>query len=210
MRVSLNFSNMNDGNFVVFCRLVYERMKGNPAFPKLPVDLEIFLATIVQFEAAMIDALDSKKAIAVRNKIREKLVKMVRQLGHYVEGVAEDAAAVYSAGFDLAYKTRQPGRPLPGTTIRKVERGPNSGTLAVSIRPIPRSAGKVKFYELRHAPMGTDGLDGEWTVLQPTVTARWPVPVPNLKPGTLDAFQVRAIGILGFTDWSDSFTFMCT
>jgi len=32
--------------------------------------------------------------------------------------------------------------------------------------------------------------------------------VRNLKPGTIYAFQARALGKLGYTDWSDSATRM--
>ena len=34
--------------------------------------------------------------------------------------------------------------------------------------------------------------------------------VTGLTPGTIYAFQVRAMGRLGYTDWSDSATRMCT
>jgi hypothetical protein len=37
-----------------------------------------------------------------------------------------------------------------------------------------------------------------------------PFAVNGLTPGTTYAFQVRVRGPLGYTDWSDSVTFMCT
>jgi len=33
--------------------------------------------------------------------------------------------------------------------------------------------------------------------------------ISNLTPGATYAFQVRALGRLGYTDWSDSMTFIC-
>ena len=33
--------------------------------------------------------------------------------------------------------------------------------------------------------------------------------IDNLTPGSSYVFQVRALGKLGYTDWSDSMTFIC-
>jgi Fibronectin type III domain len=91
--------------------------------------------------------------------------------------------------------------------IPKVDHGAISGELRVWMPPSRR---KVLHYRLRHAPLDAEGIPiREWA--ETTVTSsQGPVCIKNLKPGTAYAFQVRALGKLGFTDWSDTVTKMCT
>jgi hypothetical protein len=185
-------------------------MKGNPKFPKSPVDLDVFNATVGLYDAGITRALDgSKKAISERNRLREEVIKMVTQLGHYVSHMSEDLATLYTSGFQPAYKSRRLPQALPKPAIRKVDHGPNSGTLLVWITPISRDSGRVNCYELRRAEMAGDAIAGDW-IVQPSTTARFPISIQNLKPGAIYAFQVRALNQCGYTDWSDSATFMCT
>ena len=75
---------------------------------------------------------------------------------------------------------------------------------------MPRSLRKIIKYDLRHAPVDAEGVPtGEWTETLVT-SSQHPVLIKNLKPGTVYVFQVRALGKLGQTDWSDSVTKMCT
>jgi hypothetical protein len=210
MKVSLDFNNVKDADLVLFCRGVYKGMKGNRKFPKSPVDLEVFKGVVDRYDAAITKAMDGgKKAISERNKLREEVIKLLPQLGHYVAAIAEDSETVYSAGFEPAYKLRRLPQSLPTTSIRKIDHGPISGTLDVWITPISRSFGKVSYYELRRTETNDGALIGEWT-LQQSMTARFPIRIKNLKPGTVYAFQARAVGKSGLTDWSDSATFMCS
>ncbi len=195
---------------MIFCRGVYTRMKGNREFPKPPIDLNVFKATVDLYDAAITHAFDgSKKAISARNRLRAEVIKLLRQLGHYVGDSTEDVATVYSSGFEPAYKLRRLPQPLPKPGIAKIDHGPNSGALRVWITPISRQFGRVSFYELRRAEMDGDAIISDW-IVQPSMTARFPISIPNLKPGTVYAFQAPAITPDCFTDWSDSGTFMCT
>lgn len=211
MKVSLNFSNVKDTDLSSKFNAIGRKMKVNiRLFPNTPVDLEDFLALVDEYRHAITEAVDgSKKAIHQRNKLREQAIKMATQLGHYVGYVADgDLETVYSAGFDPAYKYRLLPKPLPKTGIKKVVRGPNSGTALVYMIPIPRSKGKVVYYELRYA--GNSGTEvGEFTII-PTPVARFPIPVKDLTPGTIYIFQVRATNKIGFNEWSDPVSFMAT
>ncbi|HYR84773.1 MAG TPA: fibronectin type III domain-containing protein [Terriglobia bacterium] len=89
-------------------------------------------------------------------------------------------------------------------SILKVDQG-NTGQLLVSIKPLP----KARSYELRYASLGAGGMPSPWATATFT-SARTAAPVNSLTPGTTYAFQVRALGRLGYTDWSDSATRMCT
>lgn len=61
-------------------------------------------------------------------------------------------------------------------------------------------------YELRYA-VDTNGAPTEWTLVLVT-SAKSAVSIKPLTPGTIYAFQVRGLGKLGYTDWSDSVTRM--
>ena len=56
-------------------------------------------------------------------------------------------------------------------------------------------------------PLGSDGKPVSWTELSPLTVIR-SITVNGLTPGTLYAFQMRALGRAGYTNWSDSVTRM--
>jgi hypothetical protein len=211
MRVSLNFTNVKDTDlWGKFKRISYKMKLNIRLFSKTPVDLDDFAALVDEYHHATVAAMDgSKKAISQRQKLRGQATKMARQLGHYVEDVADgDLEKIYAAGFEPAYKYRLLQQALPKTGIKKVVHGPNSGTALVYIIPISRSKGKVAHYELGYAEQTGDVI-GEFTTI-PTPVARFPIPVKNLTPGTIYIFQARAFNNIGLTDWSDPVSFMAT
>ena len=66
----------------------------------------------------------------------------------------------------------------------------------------------AKSYDLRYGVVA-NGTAATWTSV-PVPTIKTAVSVTGLTPGTIYAFQVRALGKFGYTDWSDSATSMCT
>ena len=63
-------------------------------------------------------------------------------------------------------------------------------------------------YELRYGLVGNGGAPpATWTTLPLAGTKT--VTLNNLTPGASYAFQVRGLGQLGYSDWSDSATFIC-
>jgi len=93
---------------------------------------------------------------------------------------------------------------LPPASILKVEHG-NSGELLVTIKSLPRA----RAYDVRYAsvPAG-GGTPATWTT-DTFASAKIAVPIRGLTPGTNYAFQVRAFGKAGYTDWSNSVTRFC-
>jgi hypothetical protein len=210
MKVALDFNNVKPPDLVVKFRYIGEQMTTNVAtFPKPPVAIVVFLAKVDELNRAIVLAMDSKKAISLRDKLQHEVTKMATLLGHYVESIADDAATIYLSGFEPAYKYRRLPQPLPRTGVSKVLRGPNSGTALAYITPLSRSKhGKVNSYELRYAAKIGDEI-GEFTVFQKHV-ARFPIPVKDLTPGRVYIFQARALNSAGFNDWSDSVSYMAT
>jgi Fibronectin type III domain len=210
MRVAIDFNNDKDTELVIFFRNVYRHMKNNPRVPKPPVDLEVFIAKVNEYDAAITAAVDGgKRAISRRNKLRQEAIFLATQLGHYVSAVCDDSEAVYSTGWEPAFQYRLLAKALPTPRLDHAERGPNTGTAAVQIEPISRKHGRTAYYEIRYAPTDGNGqLTGEY-LTHPSAVARFPIIIKNLKPGTYYVFQVRAFNKLGPTDWSSPVTFLC-
>jgi hypothetical protein len=200
------FSGVTDSDVVNRGFSVQTKMTGNLYFPNPPVDLAVLKTDIETLSALMAESLDgSKKVIAQKNKQRKVVVKKLRLLGRYVEVACDDDMAIFqTSGFEAASKMRAVTPPL-SEKIRRIEHGANSGQLVVWIKAVPGAL----CYELRHAPL-TDAVPGEWTTVLLTRGTRKPVILNSLSPGSLYAFQARALGKDGYTDWTDSLTFMCT
>ena len=94
-------------------------------------------------------------------------------------------------------------QPLDGPPSFKVENGPISGQVVMRGKPVLKAVS----YTAHYAPMGSDGKPGSWTELSPVTTIR-SITVNGLTPGTTYAFQMRALGRAGYTNWSDSVTRM--
>jgi len=73
----------------------------------------------------------------------------------------------------------------------------------VKVKPIS----KAMSFDVHFAVLGNGGTPGAWTTQ--TLTSPKKTTISNLTPGAIYAFQVRALGRLGYTDWSDSMTFIC-
>jgi hypothetical protein len=175
-------------------------------YPTPPVDMPTLKSNIDTLSSDITAALDgSKKAIAQRNRQVGIVIKMLRQLAHYAEANCKDDLTTFlKSGFEAVSTVRPAAQPL-SQFIRKIDQGPNSGQLRVTIIAV---SGAVS-YELRWAPLGTGGMPGSWTN-QLVSKTRPPTSITGLVPGTTYAFQVRSFSDAGLSDWSDSVTRMCT
>jgi len=81
-----------------------------------------------------------------------------------------------------------------------VDSGKISGLVVLRGKPVPKAVS----YMARYAPIGSDGKPGTWVEVPATGTRS--ITVFGLTPGANYAFQVRALGRAGYTDWSDSVT----
>jgi len=199
IRVSLNFSKPHL-EFAHDAMTVYDGLKDNVAFPDPPIPLPTFKAGIDVYLSAMSAAADgSRKAIVERNKLKGDLEKMMRQLGHWVEAHSEqDLGILKSSGFHANSMTKTSAGPLAQPVILKVLNGTVSREILLQVTPLFRA----RSYEVRYAAKDVEGKPGDWVVLPPYPSSR--IAVSGLTPGTAYVFQVRAFGIAGLTDWSDT------
>ena len=201
------YGGMSDVDVVVRGTAAETGLTGNSNFQNLPVDLAALKTDIDSFSALIAEAMDgSKKVIAQKDKQREVVIKKLRILGRYVEENCNGDKAVFiSSGFQAASTTKVPPSPLPLPVIRSVDHGVITGEIVIQIQAIPRALN----YEIRYGAQVNGGPPSSWTS---TVVTRVkpPIGIQGLTPGTVYAFEVRALGKLGYTDWTDSATCMCT
>ena len=184
---------------------VYTGITTNTAdYPNPPVDMATLKAALDTYSSTITAALDGgSKAIAERNHQGEVVIKILRQLAHYVEAACKDDVPTFlKSGFQPVVIQRATA-PLLSQFIRKIEQGATSGQLLVTIAAVPGAL----TYEVRWAPLGAGGVPGTWTTL-PVAKTRPATSVTGLTPGTAYAFQVRSFSQSGYSDWSDSVTRM--
>ena len=189
IKAVLGFAGMSDLDLLKRLDAIRDAMIGNAAFPNPPVDLAVFRTAIDTFSTLVTEALDGgKKAISAKRKQREEVIKMARQLGHYVEAASNnDLVTFNTSGFLAVSNKRAAPQPLIGARFRYVDRGPNSGQ--VVLKPEPQK-GAIAF-ELHYCPVPAAGTTPNWESL--TLPGSKAVTVGNLTPGTNYQFQVRAL-----------------
>lgn len=207
IRARLGFSRSKDGDILIRAHAVKDGAYANPRnFPKPPVSFDDFSAAVEKLNAAIAGALDGgRKAHAEKQGCRKTMVHMLMEVGHYVEAASrDDMEAFLSSGFEpiRGRGATPPAFPVP--VIAKVTQG-KTGELFASVTPLYR---RVVHYQFRNGVAGTS--PDTWPV-QNLLQAKRPVHVQNLTPGTVYAFQVRALAKTGdYTDWSPIATRMCT
>ncbi len=206
IRVSFTFLKGTDGAFLSRCGSVLKGTTGNSAYPSSPVDPAGFKTALDSLTTLVVDALDGgRKAIAARVAQRGVVTKMLRSIGHYVEVACNDDLNTFlSSGFEPLTIVRVPQEPVAPAMIRNIDHG-STGQLLVSLKSVPNAFS----YQLRFAPLAAANAGGPW-VFQSVASVRQAAACNGLTPGTTYVFQVQTLGKLGFSDWSNSVTKMCT
>jgi hypothetical protein len=205
IKAVLGFGGTSDVDLLKRLDAIRDGVTGNAAFPNPPVDMAVFKTAIDIYNTLVTQALDGgKKAISAKRKQREVVIKMATQLGHYVEAASNDDLATFNtSGFtQVAAKVRTAPVPLTEAKFSWIDRGPNSGDVVV----LPeRQTGAIAF-DVRYALQGAGGVLGPWTVV--TVAKPRKVTISGLTLAGIYQFQIRALGVLGYTDWMDPKTFV--
>ena len=204
IKALLGFQRTSDADFLKQLNAVHDGLNGNSAYPAPPVDMATFKKEIDSFTVLVTDAEDGgKKAISAKRKQREAMVKIVTQLGHYVEAACNDDVATFNtSGFVAASTVRAAPAALPQATIEWIDRGPTTGQVVVK----PKTVAKALSYDLRYAQVVNGAPPTTWITL--LIPSPKKTPISNLTAGSTYAFQIRALGKLGYTDWSNSMTFI--
>jgi hypothetical protein len=206
LRVALGYVNLTDAELVAQALAAHDSVQAHPELFPNPPDLQVVSGAIQSFQTAMVAAQDGgKQAIAEKKKQRAALIQVLRPLGHYVEANCKDDPTILAAsGFKAVNKVRVAAQPMEQGAMVGVAHGPMAGPLVVK----GKTQRKARSYVLRYASIGADGKPGNWTELG--VTNPRAIPVHGLTPGANYAFQIRALGVLGYGDWSELATRIAT
>lgn len=198
-KTSLAFARQNNPALAATTSNIITKMTANPVFPTPAVPLTDMQAQLTTFEKSMTDAAKGgNMARAALRGERAVLLTLLKQQASYVQSVAGTSLSdLLSSGFEAA-KTTRTRIELPQPAIVKIENlGSTQLALRVTALPTARS------YEVRSRTG-----NGAWQMVGIFTQARR-ILVPNLVPGTVYEFQVRAVGgTLGYSDWSDPVSHM--
>jgi hypothetical protein len=205
IKALLGFQGTSDSDLLTLLNHVHDSMASNPAYPSPPVAMADFKTAIDSYATWIFDAEDGgKKSVSAMKKQRGVVIKLVTLLGHYVESACDDDLATFnSSGLTAASSTKTPPQPLTQSVIKYVDRGANTGQIVVK----PDTQKGAVSYEVRYATVPAAGATPTWASIVQTSPKGFTV--TGLTAGTAYEFQVRALGRLGYADWSEPVTFIC-
>ena len=203
IRIADGFVKQSAEQLVIMADTVITGLTNNPAFPAPTVDLNAVHAAADELKVAVTAQVHGgTAATAEKNNKQESLIKILFKLKHHVEDHCEnDLAVLLSSGFQAISAIRDRS-PLANPSILGIDRG-NSDELMLKVTPIARA----KCYEVRSAVVSSDRVPGPWQPAGLFTSSR--ITIGNLVPTTTYAFQVRAVGAAGNTEWSDPVSHMC-
>ena len=102
----------------------------------------------------------------------------------------------------MAAKVKTAPVPLTEAKFSWIDRGHNSGDTV----GLPEGQTGAVAFDVRYALQGAGGVLGPSTTV--TVTKAKKVTISGLTLAGIYQFQIRALGVLGHTDWMDTKTFV--
>jgi hypothetical protein len=208
IKAALDFGKMLPEQLHSLGQAIWTALTGNVNFPAPPVDLNVFKAKLDSYATSIGDSRDGgKKAITLRNRLGEEVIRMIRAIALYVELNCKDDMNIFlSSGLTPRSSARTPVGELNQPMISSVDYGP-PGELLVWIKSVGR---KAKNYDVHYGVIGAGGaLPTTWSTVTVPNT-KTPARLTGLTPGTTYAIQVRAYGPAGYTPYSDSAVRMAT
>jgi hypothetical protein len=208
LRAKRGYTKTPHHDFLAVVLRLYNGLLNNRYFPRPIVDLALFKAKIDEYAAAITATMSGAKlAFAERDSLRHEVMGMFLLLAAYVEHESHNDPSIFeTSGLEAQPNKQVAHKPLDRPLNPKVTHGRSSGEILVWM---PTSLRKITSCDLRYVPLNDeDAPTGEWTE---TIVASFlrPTTIKNLKPGTRYAFQIRSLGRLGKTDWSDSALIIC-
>jgi len=176
---------------------------GNPQyFGNPPIDPAALDASANTLSEAVLAAMDGGNvAKAVVKKQRKLIVQDLNLLAVFVQNVSSDDPVIFAAsGFTTKQTGKSAPQPVAVPSFRYLDFGMNSGQIVAAVK----SVAGAKSYLIRYAVMnGT--TPGPWTTI-PAASIQKPITISGLTPITMYGFQVQALGVLGYSDWSTTET----
>ncbi len=174
-------------------------------FPNPPIVPAALDASATTLSAAILAAMDGgKTAKEVVKKQRKLIIQDLNLLAVFVQNVSNDDPVIFAAsGFTAKPTGKSAPQPVAVPSFRSLDFGMNSGQIVA----IVKSVAGAKSYFIRYAVMA-GANPGAWTTI-PAATIQKPITISGLTPTTIYGFQVQALGVLGYSDWSAITTIIC-
>jgi hypothetical protein len=200
------FSKLDPNTLVNTAHHIAKGVGGHPVyFPNPPIDPAALDASANTLSEAVLAAMDGgKTAKAVVKKQRKLIIQDLNLLAVFVQNVSNDDPVIFAAsGFTAKPTGKSAPQPVAVPSFRSLDYGANSGQIVVTVKAV--SGGKSYF--IRYAVMnGT--TPGPWTTI-PAASIQKAITISGLTPQTVYGFQVQALGVLGYSDWSTTETIGC-
>jgi hypothetical protein len=181
-------------DLVTYARNLVKSMTANPSFATpVPTLATVTTATDELAAAETATLTRTKGAVATRNEKRAALVLLVKQLGHYVQTVADasadgGASVIESAGLAV--------RKAPTRRARAFE--VTAGAVSGTARLVAVTASRRASYEWQYS------ADGGKTWITAPVTLQAKTTIAGLVPGAAVLFKYRPVTKTGEGDWSQA------
>jgi hypothetical protein len=200
------FAKLDPNTLVNTAHHIAKGVGGNPVyFPNPPIDPAALDASANTLSEAVLAAMDGgKTAKAVVNKQRKLIIQDLNLLAVFVQNVSNDDPVIFAeSGFTAKKTGKSAPQPVAVPSFRSLDFGMNSGQIVATVKAV---AG-ARSYFIRYAVMNgtTPGL---WTTI-PAVKIQQGITISSLTPATTYGFQVQALGVLGYSDWSAIETIIC-
>lgn len=185
-RALIGLSKFTDASIVPFVEFILVSLTGNAFFPSPFPVLETVQDVLTDYKAALIEAGSrDRNKIAVKNQLRAQLNDLVKQLGYYVNNIANgDYTMIVSSGFPVSKQPEPRVVAVPDAPV--IMPGKNPGTLVSKVKACSGATGYVHY--LTQAPLTENS---EWLT---SATTRTVFEFTNLQPGTQYIAKVAAIG----------------
>ena len=201
-KVLVSFTRMKDDELVVSASTIIGAMTGNEHFAEPTPTLESVQALLDDFSTklAVSRRRGSPEETALKDESRLPLEAALRQLGYYVNSVAEgQLSTLLSSGFptNSGMNTRVQ-TPLKVEAV-KLSDGRQSGQVRLDFQKQP----KVLMYEYQYRAEG----DEQWSDRYATTSSRGNIIAP-LAVAKVHEIRVRAVNTRGVGDWSNAATIL--
>ena len=206
LKAVTGFSKLDPNALANMAHHVATGIGGNSVhFPNPPVEPAALDASGNTLAEAVLAAMDGgKTAKTVVKKQRKLIVQDLNLLAVFVQNVSNDDPVIFAlSGFTAKPTGKSAPQPVSVPSFRSMDYGANSGQIAVYVKKVSGA----KSYFIRYAVMnGT--TPGAWTTI-PAASIQKAITLSGLTPATIYGFQVQALGVLGYSDWSATETIMC-
>jgi Fibronectin type III domain len=206
LKAVTGFGKLDPNTLANTAHKVAQGIGGNAVlFPNPPIDPAALDASGNTLSEAVVAAMDGgKTAKAVVKQQRKLIIQDLNLLAVFVQNVSNDDPVIFAkSGFTAKPTGKSAPQPVSVPSFRSLDYGANSGQIVVTVKKV--SGGKSYF--IRYAVMnGT--TPGPWTTI-PAASIQKAITISGLTPQTLYGFQVQALGVLGYSDWSTTETIGC-